>query len=1187
MAVIMVMSLLPASVSAAGEEMQTWADAVTEAPAGYRVDNGAKTVSISSAEGLVWFAKEINSWESKTDKVSFAGYTIEITEDIDLSGRLWIPIDASTVKLDGVTEQQKIDRDQTYGNKLLAGATIDGNGHTISNMVVKTTVRGPRYESVPGDGQNSYYYAGFIGRTTGDLTITDLTFEGASVDASGEQFVEDHGGSSMAVVSGYYGGGTLTLDQVTISNCFVDGMQKVGGYVGQCGGSVTIQKCAVVDSTFRSLYQCAPVLAYAMNNQYNNDDSKKTNTLAINGVKLENNEVVIVKEEGTTYKTFGDNVDTWFYREDDTYNYWCGNQADAVLIAQAKFSPVSETDAVADVPLMMSAEVGGYQYDSLSAAIAAAEAGDTVTLLKDVQEAVTVGEDKEITLDLNGNVLSGDKEVKKPAILNQGTLTICDTSAEQSGLITRYDEGQAGYYVIDNQGTLTIESGFIGNQTGTMPNGSSLVRNAGNGKSATLNIKGGTLYQDGFIAVKNDDLGVLNVTGGHIYTTGDTASNTASAIQNWGTAVIAGGTIGNLWASTWSEAYESTMTISGDVTMSGRLIVKKDDASLSNAPKVTIEGGKFDAEFRVSNDGELVISGGHFTSDPSAYVSESCMTMPGEVAGYAFAVGAKTETEVKPATGDPVLGEGSIQDEAAQEAAKGTAADAGALAAAANLAIGEVTPEQQAAAESAIKADPDVAVPDDKPVYIYAQTYLNITPTAYAAAAGQQVLTLDIEPMYRVVASVEETAEALQVKGDDGVTDANAVVLENSETPLDITTLEISVPLPEGFPTENLVVRHEAKDGTYYYVPVITGESPSRIATFTVTHGFSKFTLMADSRSAEITFNGDEMVFGPQNVGDAFPEAEAPNGQTFGGWTLKDSDGNEIDGASGTYTVLTDELLTALDGRKAVATPYFYTASGSVTYAITVDRNLEHGSVTASAGRASRGRTVTVTVKPDSGYTLEGLTVTDKNGSRIKLTDQGSGKYTFTMPASSVNIGATFVRSEDSDGFADVPSDAYYADAVAWAVEQGITTGVTANAFRPDASCTRAQMVTFLWRAAGSPSPKDGNNPFGDVQEDAYYYDAVLWAVEEGIAKGTSADAFSPDAVVTRGQTVTFLYREAGAPAVSGSSFDDVAADAYYADAVAWAVEEGIAKGTGDGAFSPNAACTRAQIVTFLYRAAE
>lgn len=119
-----------------------------------------------------------------------------------------------------------------------------------------------------------------------------------------------------------------------------------------------------------------------------------------------------------------------------------------------------------------------------------------------------------------------------------------------------------------------------------------------------------------------------------------------------------------------------------------------------------------------------------------------------------------------------------------------------------------------------------------------------------------------------------------------------------------------------------------------------------------------------------------------------------------------------------------------------------------------------------SRGRASRGRTVTVTVKPDSGYTLEGLTVTDKNGSRIKLTDQGSGKYTFTMPASSVNIGATFVRSEDSDGFADVPSDAYYADAVAWAVEQGITTGVTANAFRPDASCTRAQMVTFLWRAA-------------------------------------------------------------------------------------------------------------------------
>ena len=171
----------------------------------------------------------------------------------------------------------------------------------------------------------------------------------------------------------------------------------------------------------------------------------------------------------------------------------------------------------------------------------------------------------------------------------------------------------------------------------------------------------------------------------------------------------------------------------------------------------------------------------------------------------------------------------------------------------------------------------------------------------------------------------------------------------------------------------------------------------------------------------------------------------------------------------------------------------------------------------------------------------------------------------------------------ESPVFADVSASAYYADAVKWAVEQGITSGTSATTFSPDMSCTRAQIVTFLWRANGSPKA-DGANPFTDVSADAYYYDAVLWAVKEGITSGTTAATFSPDATVTRGQTVTFLYRAAGAPAVTGGSFADVAADAYYADAVAWAVKEGVTSGTSATTFSPDAPCTRGQIVTFLYQ---
>ena len=256
------------------------------------------------------------------------------------------------------------------------------------------------------------------------------------------------------------------------------------------------------------------------------------------------------------------------------------------------------------------------------------------------------------------------------------------------------------------------------------------------------------------------------------------------------------------------------------------------------------------------------------------------------------------------------------------------------------------------------------------------------------------------------------------------------------------------------------------------------------------------------------------------------------------------------------------------------------------TYSVTLPKNVKGGEVKTSHRYAEQGNTVTITVDPDKGYELDELTVTDSKGKELDLTDKGNGKYTFKMPDTRVEVEVSFKLIEtepEAPAFADVPASAYYADAVAWAVEQGITSGTSTNTFSPDMSCTRAQIVTFLWRANGSPKA-DGANPFTDVSADAYYYDAVLWAVKEGITSGTSATTFSPDATVTRAQTVTFLYRAAGAPAVTGGSFADVAADAYYAGAVAWAVKEGVTSGTGGNNFSPDAPCTRGQIVTFMYR---
>ena len=257
-------------------------------------------------------------------------------------------------------------------------------------------------------------------------------------------------------------------------------------------------------------------------------------------------------------------------------------------------------------------------------------------------------------------------------------------------------------------------------------------------------------------------------------------------------------------------------------------------------------------------------------------------------------------------------------------------------------------------------------------------------------------------------------------------------------------------------------------------------------------------------------------------------------------------------------------------------------SSHSSRYTITVD-SVKHGTITVSTKSASKGDTVTITVKPDKGYELDTLKVLDKDGDKVKITEK-NGKYTFTMPASKVTVKGKFVEEAPEQIFADVPVDAYCYEAVKWAASEGITGGIGNNLFAPGRPCTRGQIVTFLWRAAGSPAPKSMSS-FADVPADAYYAKAVAWAVENGITGGTGDGKFSPDATCTRAQAVTFLYRASGSPAVSGSAaFSDVAADAYYASAVKWAEKNGITGGIGGGLFGSNNNCTRAQIVTFLYR---
>ena len=242
-----------------------------------------------------------------------------------------------------------------------------------------------------------------------------------------------------------------------------------------------------------------------------------------------------------------------------------------------------------------------------------------------------------------------------------------------------------------------------------------------------------------------------------------------------------------------------------------------------------------------------------------------------------------------------------------------------------------------------------------------------------------------------------------------------------------------------------------------------------------------------------------------------------------------------------------------------------------------------NGTMTVNPSTASKGETVTITTKPSEGYELGSIEVLDKNGDSLKLKDLGSGKFRFVMPDGKVSVKAEFVKTAPTS-FVDVPANAYFADAVKWAVDKGITNGLPDTMFGPYASCTRAQIVTFLWRAAGSPEPKTVSS-FSDVPESAYYAKAVEWAVENGITNGMTETTFAPDATCTRGQSVTFLHRALKGTASGSANFTDVKSDAFYADAVNWAVASDVTNGTSNTTFSPNADCTRAEIVTLLYRA--
>ena len=327
----------------------------------------------------------------------------------------------------------------------------------------------------------------------------------------------------------------------------------------------------------------------------------------------------------------------------------------------------------------------------------------------------------------------------------------------------------------------------------------------------------------------------------------------------------------------------------------------------------------------------------------------------------------------------------------------------------------------------------------------------------------------------------------------------------------------------------------------------------------------SVVTVRAGSRSG-YTFNGwtsgSNVVFGDPNAEETTFTMPDGNVTVTANWSRDGGSGGSTSGGSSSSD----------------------RDSSDPSYAVETPDKTENGSMSVSPKNASQGDRVTVTVKPDAGYELDSLKVFDKNGKELALTDKGDGRFTFIMPAGRVEVKATFVEEVKISAFRDVSTNAYYYEAVKWAQKKGITSGIGNDLFGPYQPCTRAQIVTFLWRAAGSPEPEGAAAGMTDVAAGSYYEKAVAWAIENGITTGTADGLFAPDASCTRAQGMTFLFRASKASADGVPAFSDVAADAYYAEAVKWATDNGITTGVGGGKFNPNGTCTRAQIATFLYR---
>lgn len=610
----------------------------------------------------------------------------------------------------------------------------------------------------------------------------------------------------------------------------------------------------------------------------------------------------------------------------------------------------------------------------------------------------------------------------------------------------------------------------------------------------------------------------------------------------------------------------------------------------------------------------LTIYGGHYTVDPSAYLATGYAAAASNKDGYVYQVVKATNTPAEVVPEAPKV-ENKLPEDASQEDQQLAEEISGALQGDDNkvsieedvmkAAAGTVASQNTVTTDQGEQAleNGNISVSDDDTVTIVVQPYLDVTLTK-ATSGLQKDFTVDITPMYRTVATTN--VDNIVVKGEaTGSETVNAVVIGEPKELSINKTVEVTIPLPTDFVapgTDKLYIHHQKNGITYVY----EGAVKDNALTFTNPHGFSRFTITSAAPQAKI---GD---INYATLQDAVNAVE--NNQTI---TLL-ADGSATVSREITFTITGDfkAEITADSGYKLTQNGNTYTitekstsggashpeagsTSSSNRYEITKPSKVENGSIKVSDSKAEKGDTVTITVTPDEGYELDKLAVYDKDGDKLDLKDKGDGKFTFEMPKGDVEIEVSFALIEDETvkaDFADVAADAWYADAVQYVYENGMMSGTSETTFSPDLTTTRGMIVTILYRLEGSPDLSNENlgYPYADVDANAYYADAVYWARQNGIVSGMSAEQFAPNNAITREQMAAILYRYAQFKGYDVSAKADLSVytdaaqvSAYATDAMAWANGAQLITGTSATTLTPAGNATRAQVATILMRFCE